>query len=91
MSDNELILPSDPAIRKKIRDAVQEASAQQQMVDDRKEAIKDIANLVETDYQIPKKVFNRMVKAFHKQMYIDMVSEDETFQALYEGVMENKS
>lgn len=89
--DQELIIPSDPAIRKKIRDAVQEASAQLQMIDDRKAAIKDIAELVETDYQVPKKTFNRIVKAFHKQIYTDMVAEDETFQVLYENIMENKS
>lgn len=91
MSDNELLIPSDPAIRKKIRDAVQEASAQLQMIADRKAAIKDIADVVEADFQVPKKTFNRIVKAFHKQIYTDMVNEDEQFQLLYENIMENKS
>ncbi len=88
--DTELAVPSDPAIRKKIRDAVAEASAILQMIDDRKEQMKDIVNMAKDDLEVPKRTFNRMVKAFHKQSYVDMVQDDNTFQLFYENIMEDK-
>lgn len=92
MSDDQnFTVPSDPAIRKKIRDAVAEASAVQQMIDDKKETLKDISKAAKDNLEVPPRTFKRMVKAFHKQNYTDVVHEDEVFQTFYESVMEDKS
>lgn len=89
--DENYTVPSDPAIRKAIRDAIQEASAQMQMVSDRKEAIKEIAANVEETYNVPKKVFNKLAKVFHQQSYANVVHEDEVFQLFYENIVGDKT
>lgn len=86
---NDFTVPSDPEIRKRIRDAVAEASAQLQMIDDRKAVLKDIVDMAKTDLEVPKKIFNKMVKAFHKQVYQAMAHDNEVFQLFYENVMED--
>lgn len=86
---NDFTVPSDPEVRKRIRQAVAEASAQLQMIDDRKEALKAIVEMVKEDLEVPKKTFNKMVKAFHNQSYPAIVQENEVFQAFYDNIMED--
>jgi len=86
-NDNEFELPTDPKIIKKIKDAIQEGSAVLQMVDDRKAQLKDISDAMHEEFQIPKKLFNKMVKTFHKNDYNNIVQEDTTFQYLYENII----
>ena len=90
MSDDNFTVPTDPDIRKRIRQAVAEASAQLRMIEDRKEAIKDIVTMAKDDLSVPKRTFNKMVKAFHKQEYAAIVHENETFQLFYENIMEDQ-
>jgi hypothetical protein len=92
MSDKEVdfTVPSDPAVRKKIRDAIHEASGALQFIADKREFMKDIAAGVEEEYGVPKKVFNKMVKTFHKQSYAVVVQEDTQFQLFYENIVDAK-
>jgi len=89
--NNDYTVPSDPAIRKRIRDAVSEASAVQQKIDDYKAALKDIVEVAKTDLEVPKKTFTKMVKTFHKQEYAAVRYDNEVFQEFYETVMEDKN
>lgn len=90
-NNNEFILPSDPAVRKAIRDAVTEASNVLTMIEGQKEALKAIVSRVKEDLEVPKRTFNKMVKTFHKQEYAAVVHENEVFQVFYENIMEDKT
>lgn len=90
-TDNSFTVPSDPEVRKRIRQAVAEASAQLQMISDRKEALKEIAKMAKDELEVPKRTFNKMVKAFHKQEYAAIVHDNEVFQTFYESIMEDAS
>jgi aminopeptidase C len=89
--ENNFTVPADPEVRRKIREAVAEASAQMTMIEDRRAVMKDIKTMAKDDLGVPPKTFNRMVKAFHNQQYSEMVHEDVCFQVFYENIIEKTS
>ena len=88
---NDFTVPSDPQTRKRIRQAVAEASAILQKIDDNKSALKDIGAMAKDDLGVPKRTFTKMVKTFHKQEYAAVVQDNEVFQLFYENIMEDKA
>jgi Transcriptional regulator DsbA len=82
-------VPQDPEVRKSIRLAVAEASAVLKQVEDKKSLLKDIIDRAKDELGVPKKTFNKMVKAYHKQQYAAIIHENELFQTMYETVMED--
>ncbi len=81
------IMPTNPTDVKKISDAVIEASNSKLRIDAERDLIKDIASRMHAEIGIPKKMFNQMVKVYHKQNYGTVAKESEEFQELYEKVM----
>lgn len=84
----EFQVPTDPNEITKIRQAVKEASAMLQMIDDRREQYKDTATYVNEEFGLPKKQFNKLVRTHHKQNYGEVSKEADTFQVLYEVIVE---
>ena len=73
------------------RDAVKEASDVMTMIDAQKDALKEIVDRVNEDLEVPKKIFNKMAKTFHKQSYQNVLNDDTTFQLFYETIIEDKA
>lgn len=90
MSKQDFILPSAPADLKSLQDAIEEASGSMIRTDAEKELRKEIAAAIKEKIAIPPKIFNRMVKTYHKASFKDDVQEAEQFQAIYEKVMAGK-
>lgn len=88
---DNLEVPQDPEIRKKIRECVDEASLALREVESKKALLKDIVDRANDELGVPKRTFNKMVKAFHKQQYTAIIHENELFQLYYENVMEDPS
>ena len=88
-TETNFTVPSDPELRKRIRDAVAQASAVTQMIEDQKSALKDVVTFAKEELEVPKKIFTKMVKAFHQQSYPAMAQETEIFELFYETIMED--
>ena len=75
---------------KAIKDSLSEISNEMTIIDQHKQAIKDIKDAMYDAHKIPKKVLNRMAKTHHKQSFQEEVAEDNEFEALYQSMTETK-
>jgi hypothetical protein len=75
---------------KGIKDALSEMSNEMSIIEGHKEAMKDIVDAVYDKYKLPKKIINRLAKAYHKQSFQEEVQLDNEFEAIYVGVTEAK-
>lgn len=89
--NSNFTVPADPELRRKIRDAVAEASNLMTMLEACREKLKEHKKAACDELEVPKKIFNKMVKAYHKQDYPITQQENEVFELFYENVMEDKS
>ena len=81
-----VVLPSNPEDRKRIKDALQEISDSFTRIEGERDAIKDIVNFVNEEFDLPKKYVSKMARVYHKQSFDKEVGEAEDFAALYETV-----
>lgn len=72
--------------RKKIRDAMQEASNSLIRIDAERDLIKNIITDLNDAYQIPKKTISKMIKVYHKNNFQEEVASADEFETLYETV-----
>jgi 16S rRNA C967 or C1407 C5-methylase (RsmB/RsmF family) len=75
---------------KAIKNSISEMSNEMSIIEGHKEAIKDIVDAVYDKYKLPKKIINRLAKAYHKQSFQEEVQLDNEFEAIYVGVTEAK-
>ena len=52
-----------------------------------KEEIKSVAEVMNEELSVPKSLFMKMVKVFHKQSYDTEVAKNEEFQTIYETII----
>lgn len=77
---------SSPVDRKKILDAMREISNSMTRIAAERDLIKDIVKDVSDNFQIPRKVVNKIAKTYHKQNLTQEVQEHEEFVELYDSV-----
>lgn len=82
---------SSPADRKKIRDALQEASNSMTRISAERDLIKDIAKDIADNFQLSKKHVNKMIRVYHKQNFTEEVQTNDEFEQLYEEVVNLQS
>lgn len=75
--------------RKKIRDAMIEASNSYIRIDAERDLIKNIINDLHDVYKIPKKQLSKMVKVYHKNNFQEEVALADEFEELYQTVTNN--
>lgn len=80
-------LPSVPADRTKLKGMIEEAAVCLQRMDDQREAMKDIFDLIKEDFAIAPKYSRKMAKTFYKNTYKDLQIEMDEFSLLYESVI----
>lgn len=81
-------IPSNPADKKAIRDVLQTISDSYTRIEAEKDLIKEeICGLAE-QFELPKKLLNKMARAYHKQNFRETVDEADDFQNLYENIVE---
>ena len=83
----QFTLPSNPADKKKIRDALYEMAGIKQMIKDQREAYKGLVESLENDYQIPKKLIAKVAKIVEDHNFDTISEEHSAIEYLYEGVM----
>ena len=77
-------LPSDPTKRKKISDAIHEMAGALQFIDDKRAFMKDVADALAEEYEIPKKISLKMARTLHKHNYSDVAQETDVFVTCFE-------
>jgi len=82
---------SNPADRKKIKDAIVEISGSMTRISAEKDFIKDAVAELYKNFQIPKKTLNKMAKTYHKQSFAVEGDQYQEFADLYESVVEIKT
>ena len=83
---SNIIIPSDPNLQKKIRDALHQISDSMTRMDAEKDHIKDILQLVQDETDVPKKYVSKMARIYHKQNLQQVKMENEDLEALYETI-----
>lgn len=78
---------SNPADRKKVADALNEISNAMYRIAGEKDYIRETINDLAKEYEVSKKILNRMARIHYKQSFSETVAEDEEFEILYENVM----
>lgn len=86
--DSSYVLPSNPEDRKKIKALLQEISAQLQMIDDRKEAIKGVIDALHADFKIPKKISSKLARTLYKHDYDKVKEESDLIALFYEELVD---
>ena len=79
---------TNPADKKRIKDALFEISGSFARMEAERELIRDIVKTLADDFELSKKQVNKIARAYHKQNYSQQVAESEEFQELYESLIE---
>ncbi len=78
----------NPEDRKALKSMIVEMTNSLERIDGEKEHMKDIAEAAEDKFSIKKKYINKMARTMFKHNYADLQSENESFELLYESVIE---
>jgi hypothetical protein len=79
-------IPSNPADRKKIEQALQEISNSLTRSEAERDLIKDIIKTTCEQFELDKKIFRRMAKVYHRRNFNEEVAEHEQFEVMYETI-----
>lgn len=85
-TNSGIVIPSSPADRQAIKNALQEISNSLTRIESERDLIKDILQTVQDNQNIPKKYVRKLAKIFHKQNYTEVQQEQEDIDSLYETV-----
>ena len=86
-----MTVPSSPNDRQKLKSMLVEGTHALQRIDDEREALKDIVSTISEEFEIEKKVLNKLVRTMYKRNYETLQAENEDFETLWETLMENKN
>ena len=77
---------SSPADRKKFKDAIQEISNSMTRKEAESDLIREVVKELNAEFQLPKKIINKIAKTYHKQNFTQELQDHEDFETLYEEV-----
>lgn len=84
---SNVIVPSSPTDRTRIKDCIVEISNALTLIQAQKDFIKEAVECCVEDVEIDKKHLKKMATIYHKQSLHEVVGEVEDIEALYVGVM----
>lgn len=79
-------IPSNPADRKKIEQAMQEISNSMTRMEAERDLIKEAIKETCEKFELDKKIFRRLAKTYHRRNFSEAVAEDEAFETAYEMI-----
>ena len=82
-----IIIPSSPADREAIKDAMKELSNSMIRIESEKEFIKEAINDLNDKVGIDKKHLRKLANIYHKQTLAQVTTEVEDLEALYESCL----
>lgn len=81
---------NDPDERKKFKAGLATITHHFQLIDDQKEAIKEIIEELSENTGLDKKLVRKLAATIHKHNYSSLQQENEHFSILYETVVEGR-
>jgi hypothetical protein len=84
---SEVIVPSNPADRKKLRGMLEEIAAVLQKNEDNRVSIKVIKDEIKKQFNLSPKYSGALAKAMHKQNYDEIRATQTDFEFLYDAVV----
>jgi hypothetical protein len=81
-----MTIPSSPADRKAIYDALREISNSFTRIEAERDLIKEAIGNTCENFNLNKKTFRKMAKVYHKQNFNQEREEHEEFETLYEVI-----
>lgn len=84
---SNVIIPSSPEDKKRIKDCVIEIANAKTMIDAQRDFIRDAINSCVDEVEVDKKHLRKMAEIYHKQNLLEVVGAVEDVEALYESVM----
>jgi hypothetical protein len=79
-------IPSSPADRKAIYDALKEISNSMTRMEGERDLIRETIKITCDNYNLNKKTFRKMAKVYHKQNFNQEKEEHEEFESMYEVI-----
>ena len=76
----------DPETKKKLQGAIQELSNSMTRTDAERDLMKDIIQTTFEDTGVDKKYIRKLATIYHKQNLMDVQTENEDVQSLYEDL-----
>jgi len=86
-SISNIVLPSTPSDRQKIKNAIIEGANSMVRIDSEKDAIKAICDSLKEDYELPPAIVKAMIKTYHKQNLSEVAGKTETLVEMYEELL----
>lgn len=81
-----IIIPTNPADIKMIKDAAREWSDSANRIDAEKEQQKAIIDMIIEKTELPKAFVGRLFKDYHKDTFDKQYQENEDYQELFENI-----
>lgn len=92
MTDNtDFVLPSSPADRAKIKDAVYEVVGAMREIKDKRSYINDTKKDMKEKFGISPKIFSKLVKTHQEANIAEVRAENETFDIMFETLFESNN
>jgi len=85
--ESEYTLPTEKEAQRRILGRLTEISAQQQMIRDRQESIKEIKAMLKDEDSMPPGLIGKLVKALDDDVYMEMTIEQSQFELVRETLM----
>jgi len=83
---NNLIIPTSPADRKKIRDAMTEISNAFARIEGERSYVKEAVDVLSEDFDLPKKYLRKVATAYHKQNIAETSETMSDVETLYDAL-----
>lgn len=78
-----VVIPSNPADRKKVNDAITEISNSLTMIESQRDNINQTLANLDEQFGLPAKYMRKVAKIYHKQNLVDVVSEFDEVESIY--------
>jgi archaellum component FlaC len=82
-----LVLPSNPKDIERIKNAVKEYSDSLVRIEAEKDQMKAIVDLMNEELEVPKNVFKKMAKVYHKQEFDKVTTDASDFEEYYQTII----
>lgn len=90
-TEADFVLPSSPADRKKIKDAIYEISGQMQQIADKRSNITDTKKWLKEEFGLPPKITGKMAKTVFDANYAEVQQESTVFELAFENLFETNN
>lgn len=90
LEEATLSILNNPEEKKKFKSALAAITSEMQMIDDRRESIKEQYADLSSKYGLDKKIIRKIASTMYKHNYADVVDEMNHFQELYESLVHGR-